>query len=222
MAVLSFPWGLPGPPGCECLSLGRAALAASPSGPSESESADEEGGVPLGPQGPLSRALPTLPCARSCWARSMCSAPSSRGFRTPTRAPGRPSRPEGSSQASASPALRPWDWGPLGAVAGAGGLPRCRVRWRFRRQRRSAWRECFRDSQVLGEGREACRMLWGRRSLVIVGRGQPHFTGRTRGPGGEMGAHVTRWTVGRGMPGPLGIRCLVSELTWGLGVRGGT
>lgn len=57
---------------------------------------------------------------------------------------------------------------------------------------------------------------------MIVGHSQPYFTGRTRGPGGKAGAHVTQWAVGKGMPGPLGIRCLVSELPEAWGSEEGT
>lgn len=144
-AVASFPLGLPGPAGCRCCPLGTSL-----SDPSESEPIGGEGSVSPGLGGPLILAPPACPRARSCWARSRLSAPSSRGSCMSTRVPGRPSRPEGASQASASPAFRVWGWGPSGAAAGARGLlwglRRCRDRGRFRRQRRSAWRACFRDS----------------------------------------------------------------------------
>lgn len=122
VAVASCPLGLPGPVGCVCPPPEGAAPAASPWGPSESELTGGEGGVPPGVGGPLSQALTLRPWARSCWERSRCSAPSSRGSRTSTRAPGSPSRPADSSQASTSPAFRPWGRGPRGTVGGAWGL----------------------------------------------------------------------------------------------------
>lgn len=164
VAVSSFTLGLRGPVGCGCCLPGRAAPAALPSGPSESEPTGGEGGVPRSLDGPLSLAPPACPRARSCWARSTCNAPSSRGSRMSTRAPGRPSRPMGSSQASATPAFRTSGRLPPGAVADTRGLlwglRRCRDRWQLAGQRRSAWREGFRDSQVTADGREARRKLW--------------------------------------------------------------
>lgn len=121
VAVSSLPLGLPGPVRCGCCPPGRVAPATLPSGPSESEPTRGEGGVS---RGPCSLAPLACPRALSCWARSRCSAPSSRGSRMSTRAPGRPGRPVGSSQASVSPAFRPWGWGLPMAVSGARGLMR--------------------------------------------------------------------------------------------------
>lgn len=150
VSVASFPRGLPGPVGHWCCLLGMAAMATTPSGPSELEPTGGEGSVFPGLGEALNLAPLDCPRARSCWARSRLSAPSNCGSRTSTMVLGRPSRPKGSSQASASPAFRPWGGGPLGTVAGALGLPlglrRCRDKWWFRRQRLSTWRECFRDS----------------------------------------------------------------------------
>lgn len=182
--VTSVPGGPPGPVGHGCCPPVKSARVTSAS---ESEPAGGEGGVSPRVVGPFCLALLARPCARSCWARSRCSAPSSRGSCRSTRAPGRPSRPVGSTQASVSLAFRPCGWGLPGPMAGPcgllWGLRRCRGRRRFRRQRLSACRECFRGWQAMAEGREARRTLWVRRSPGPWPKGGPRFTGEGLGPG---------------------------------------